>query len=156
MINLYYSASSSTFVMYPEEIPFSASINPLYRLSLSQSLDNSNSLVTLSRLNTTVDKNKSSLIILQADSGSGIPTASGQYQADLLYQAERSKAKWGNLNVQFGSVNQIWSNVVSDELDPNIATVISEDRAYVYGTNEQSITTYTDTNQIGTYTTYNS
>jgi len=85
MINLYSTASNSTFVMYPDEIPFSASLTPFYRLSLSQSLDNSNSLVTLTRLNTSVSKNKSSVIILQAPSGSGVPSVSGQYQAEFLF-----------------------------------------------------------------------
>jgi len=156
MINLYSTASNSTFVMYPDEIPFSASLTPFYRLSLSQSLDNSNSLVTLTRLNTSVSKNKSSVIILQAPSGSGVPSVSGQYQAELLYQAEPAPAKWGTEHVQFGTLNSLWSDVDSINFVIQSASVISQDRAYVYGTNEQSITTYTDTNQIGSYTTYNS
>jgi hypothetical protein len=155
MINLYYSASSSTFVMYPDETPFSASLNPYYRLSLSQSLDNSNSLVTLSRLNTRSPKNDSSVLVLQALTGSGIPTASGQYQADLLYQSEPARGKWGNTNRQFGSIHEVWSNVKAGFI-PSEATIISEDRAYVFGTNEEVITTNTQTDQLGSYTTYNS
>ncbi len=155
MINLYTTSSTNTFVMYPDETPFSASLTPYYRLSLSQSLDNSNSLVELVRLNTTVDKNKSSVVILQTVSGSNVPTASGQYQADLLYQSEPARGKWGDTHRKFGSIHEFWSNAKAGFL-PSEATIISEDRAYVFGTNEQTITTYTDTDQIGSYTTYNS
>ena len=155
MINLYSTASTSTFVMYPDEVPFSQSLSPYYRLSLSQSLDNSNSLVELTRLNTSIAYNSSDVIILQAASGSGIPSSSGQYQADLLYQAEPARAKWGDTHRQFGSIHELWSDVKAGFLAAS-ASVLSQDRAYVYGTNEQTITTYTDTNQIGSYTTYNS
>jgi hypothetical protein len=152
MINLYKTQSASSFVMYPEDTPFSASTAAHYKLSVSQSLDQSNSLITVNRLNTRYSSNWSNVLVLSTVDSTQIPTASGQYQAELLYQAG-DKAKWGIQHTLFGTTNALWSNVSQSYYS---GSVISTDRAYVFGTNEQTITEYTGSDQIGKYITYNS
>lgn len=151
MINLYTAHPTSSFTVYPDT---EYNYNPTgsYALSLTQDYDQSTYQVeNLKRLNTDVTNNRSHLIVLEAFSGSSkIPSIDGQYTAQLLF-GEETSVKWGEANAKFSAVHETWS-----DYDTFSGSVISTDRAYVHGTNLQTITTYTGTNQTGAYITYNS
>ena len=150
MIQLYSLHPTSSFTVYPETQPIEY-VGSRYVLDLTQDLDNSTSRIeTLTRINTNTPNNKSQLIVLQAYSGSGIPENEGQYTAQLLFGSSVSST-WGEETRAFGSIQEKWSLVGEFS-----GSVIATDRAYVHGANLQTITTYTGTNQTGTYTTYNS
>ena len=151
MINLYTAHPTSSFTVYPDT-EYTYTPTGSYALNLTQDYDQSFTQVeNLKRLNTDVANNKSHLIVLEAYSGSSnIPTPDGQYTAQLLFGVETS-IKWGEANAKFSAVHEKWS-----DYDTFSGSVISTDRAYVHGTNLQTITTYTGTDQTGAYTTYNS
>ena len=151
MINIYTAHPTSSFVMYPDT-PVTATGLQTYRLALTQSLDNStSSIFTVRRLNTQQPNNSSEVFVLQAYSGSEMPSADGQYTASL-YLGKATSKRWGE-------VHELWSDyhIRFSETDPDTysGSIVASDRAYVHGTNLQTITTYTGTDQTGTYTTYN-
>ena len=95
MINLYSQHPTSSFVMYPDT-EVSESSSGRYRLQLTQSLDQSKSVVTdLKRLNTGTLNSKSSVLVLEGYSGSGMPSYDGQYTANLRYEALTERVTWG-------------------------------------------------------------
>ena len=151
MINIYSNSPTSSFVMYPDT-PVVATGFQTYRLSLTQSLDNStSSIFTVNRVDTRQNQSTSEVIVLQALSGSEMPSADGQYTASL-YLGKATSKRWGE-------VDELWSDyhLRFSETDPDTysGSIVASDRAYVHGTNLQTITTYTGTDQTGTYTTYN-
>lgn len=136
--------------MYPDDSPYVEQSGTQYRLALSQSLDKSNTLVTeLTRLNTNQSNNSSNVFVFQV-TGSRLPTASGQYSVDLLADAPAGQL-WGSAHYLFGDLHQRWAFVTASYS----GSIISQDRAYVFGTNEVTITDYTGSDQIGKYITYN-
>jgi len=151
MINLYSSHPTSSFVVYPDTFnEISESTNKIYRLQLTQSIDLSTALVTpLRRINTQTSNKKSQLIVLQAYSGSGVPSYDGQYTAKLQY-GEESGEQWGSANYLFGSYHVRFGEKAFS------GSTLSTDRAFVHGTNIQEITNYISPNEDGQYTTYNS
>ncbi len=151
MINLYPAHPTSSFAIYPDD-EYTYSPTGSYVLDITQDYDQSFTRVeNVKRLNTDVANSKSHIIVLEAYSGSSnIPSPDGQYSSQLLF-GEDIGTKWGEANVKFGSLHQTWGNYLTFS-----GSVVSTDRAYVHGTNLQTITTYTDTDQTGAYTTYNS
>lgn len=149
MINLYTSHPTSSFVFYPDSsITASGSA---YQLHLISDLDKSEYTVeNLNRLNTKTSTPFSSVAVLQAYSGSGIPPYEGQYTAELQ-QGSEVRSKFGNTHIKFGQLHERWSFVRSFG-----GQAIGTDRAFVFGTNLQTIDTYTTDNENGTFTTYNS
>ena len=137
--------------MYPAD-PIATPANGVYRLELTQSLDmSSGSIFDVRRIDTRQKQGTSEVMVMQAYSGSEVPTYAGQYTASLrLGTAEGSK--WDSTNVQFGSYHQRWN-----ETDPDtfVGPIVASDRAYVHGTNLETIFTYIGTDQTGAYTTYN-
>lgn len=139
--------------MYPDT-SITESSGDGYRLQLTQSLDQSTaSLSPLKRLNTGVSNNKSSVYVFEGYSGSGMPSYDGQYTAKLELLQPTVRPKWGDAHYLFGSYHRQWGD--SGTLE-GTGTILAEDRAYVHGTNLQTITTYISPNENGTYTTYNS
>lgn len=148
MINLYTAHPTSSFTFYPEQ-PSSVTGSE-YELSLVSDLDRSTYTVQrLNRIDTRTANNFSSVLVLQATSGSGIPEYEGQYTATVL-QGDAVRSKWSNAHFKFGSLHKKWPNVSSFSGES-----IGQDRAYVHGTNLQTIDTYTTANENGAYTTYN-
>lgn len=114
----------------------------------SQSLDNSNGLLdvdTISAPNST----RNWLII--RNSGSAVPTPSGQYDFKL-YLKEEIAAIWNQVAVAWDSYDEVWSTA-GDSLP---TTLLYEDRAYVSGSNEPSFVSYVSSNEDGAYKTFNS
>lgn len=136
--------------MYPDT-SITESGSGTYSLQLTQSLDQSTSLVSnIIRINTNTANNKSSVYVLQAYTSSGLPSYDGQYTAKLMYETPTTRTTWGETHYLFGSHHVTWGNPYAGE-----AQEVAEDRAYVHGTNTSTITKYITTNEDGTYTTYN-
>ena len=148
MINLYTNHPTGSFTIYPDSGEFvSASA---YEMVLTQDLDQSTTTIRqefLTRYNP--GSKGTSIIVMQLLSGS-TPSPDGQYTAQM-YAGRSGQALWGQTHEKFGSYHQKWSTAGGFE-----GTLISTDRAYVHGSNRETITTNTDTDQIGVYTTYNS
>lgn len=137
--------------MYPAD-PIATPANGVYRLELTQSLDmSSGSILDVRRIDTRQNQSTSEVMVMQAYSGSEVPQYAGQYTASLRLGTALS-SKWDDVNVQFGSYHQRWN-----ETDPStfVGTIVASDRAYVHGTNLETIFTYIGTDQTGAYTTYN-
>jgi hypothetical protein len=150
MINLYALHPTSSFTVYPDTQPNEVS-GSSFVLELTSDLDQSTYTVdNLTRINTKTSNPFSSLIVLQATSGSSnIPSYDGQYTANLKY-GPITRTKWGSAHYLFGSFHKKWSNVSEFS-----GSLVSTDRTYVHGTNLQTIDTYVGTDQTGAYTTYN-
>lgn len=151
MINIYPQHPTSSFVMYPDD-PVQTSGSQEYRLELTQTLDQSTgSFITVQRLNTDQRQSTSENIVLSAYSGSEMPTNVGQYTASL-YLGTAEGYQWGFLHEQFGGYHFRWGDTDPDSFT---GSIIASDRAFVHGTNYQTITQYTGSDQTGAYTTYN-
>ena len=150
MINLYALQTTSSFAIYPDNQPNEVSGSD-YVLELSSDLDRSTySVNNLRRIDTKTSNLFSSLIVFQATSGSsGIPAYEGFYTGELKY-GPYTRLKWGSAHYLFGSLHKKWSDTFTFS-----GSLLSTDRVYVHGSNEEITDTYTGTNQTGAYITYN-
>jgi hypothetical protein len=113
----------------------------------SQSYDNSNGTFQITATNI---PNVYRHWLIFENSGSDVPSPSGQYDVSI-YTNEFSDAIWGTLSSLWTAESNIWS-----EVGENVPTeLIYSDRAFISGSNEESITQYISSNENGTYTTYN-
>ena len=113
----------------------------------SQSYDESNGTFVVTATSSPTSYNR--WLVFQ-NTGSDVPTPSGQYDVSI-YTNEFSDAIWGTLSNLWTAESDIWS-----EVGENVPTeLIYTDRAYISGSNEESITQYISSNENGTYTTYN-
>ena len=113
----------------------------------SQSLDNSNGTIDVTTVSSPTQYTH--WLIFQ-NSGSQVPSPSGQYNIDL-FTGTLIPAIWNQVNVAWDSYNEIWDT--AGYLEPNV--LIYSDRAYVSGSNQSNITQYISPNENGTYITYN-
>ena len=113
----------------------------------SQSLDNSNGILDIS---TVSSPSKYSHWLIFQNSGSLVPSPSGQYDVGI-YTKEEVPAVWNQVAVAWDSYDEIWSEA-GDSLP---VTLLYSDRAYVSGSNESSIKQYVSPDENGTYITYN-
>jgi len=89
--------------------------------------------------------------ILFTNSGSDVPSPSGQYDVNIFTGVVDSDLTWEEAAFLWSEANFLWSDssvVVKNEF-------IYSDRAYISGSNESNITQYVSANENGTYTTYN-
>lgn len=115
----------------------------------SQSYDNSNGTFFLT---TTSSPNAyRNWLIIQNTSGD-VPTPSGQYDVEVYTRTEAVEGRWGFTDQVFSTTTFKWGNFGAGNQP---ADFVYSDRAYVSGSNEQSITQYVSSNENGTYTTYN-
>jgi hypothetical protein len=115
----------------------------------SQSYDNSNSIGDATVISTpTIYRNW--LII--SNLGSTVPTASGQYDVEIWTRAAGEEGRWGFTDAVWSTTTGVWNSFGDAGA---LVEKIYEDRAYVVGTNESSITQYLSPDENGTYTTYN-
>ena len=113
----------------------------------SQSLDNSNGTFDVTTVSSPTQYTH--WLIFQ-NSGSLVPSPSGQYNVDI-YTKEEVAAIWNQVAVAWDSYNEIWDT--AGESLP--ITLLYSDRAYISGSNESSITQYVSPDENGTYITYN-
>lgn len=115
----------------------------------SQSYDNSNSIgdATLISAPTTY---RHWLII--SNLGSTVPTSSGQYDVEIYTRQPGEEGRWAFTDAVWDTTPQVWNSFGDAGA---LVDKIYEDRAYVVGTNDESITQYLSPDENGTYTTYN-
>lgn len=113
----------------------------------SQSFDNSNGTF---QVTATSLPNVYRNYLVFTNSGSVVPTPSGQYDVDI-FTNEFSDAIWGTLATAWTNEPDTWGAV--GENVPT--TLLYSDRAYISGSNESSIKQYLSPDENGTYTTYN-
>ncbi len=117
-------------------------------LDFTQSYDQSTTVVEGTPLSiTNVYRNWLTFTV----SGSTLPSPSGQYDVRIFEGTNEDDLKWNDAAITWLSADTRWD-------DAGILqrrTFLYEDRAYVSGSNESSITTYVSPNENGTYTTYN-
>jgi len=113
----------------------------------SQSYDNSNGVIEV--VTTSAPNRYTNWLILQ-NSGSQVPSPSGQYDVNVFTGAFIS-AIWDQVATPWDSYDEIWDTagyLIPDEL-------LYSDRAYVSGSNESNITQYVSPDENGSYITYN-
>lgn len=113
----------------------------------SQSLDNSSGTF---RLTTVSAPNQYRNWLVISNSGSLVPSPSGQYDIQL-YTFTFIPAKWNAVATAWNAFDELWNDAGEEGLGDEIYS----DRAFVSGSNEDSITQYLSPNENGTYTTYN-
>lgn len=115
----------------------------------SQSYDNSNKIAETSLVSAPTQYRH--WLIIQNVSGS-VPTASGQYDIGIWTRAAGEEGRWGFTDNVWSTSTQIWSTFGDEGA---LQELIYSDRAYVVGTNADTITQYVSPDENGTYTTYN-
>lgn len=84
--------------------------------------------------------------------GSLLPTSSGQYDVSIFERGEGAEGRWGFTLDVWETTDEKWSTF--GDGGP-VGVAIYEDRAYISGSNESSITQYVSPDETGKYTTYN-
>jgi len=113
----------------------------------SQSYDQSSGTF---RVTTTSAPTKYNSWLVIQNTGSLVPSPSGQYDVDI-YTNELVAATWETVATAWNAYNEIWDTAG----DEQPVTLLYSDRAYVSGSNDSSITQYVSSNENGKYITYN-
>lgn len=143
MIQLQTNRETGSFVVWPES---GSNQNAKYRLQVTHSMNLASGSFPVYRINN--PNNLSEYLVLQAYSGSGIPTASGQYDYNLS-EADLFDYRWISASFTFGQADGTWGNGIATGSD-----LIDSGRLFVSGTNDPSFDEYTSDNEQGRYTTY--
>jgi hypothetical protein len=141
------SKTTNSNAAYIDTVNTSSSYYNELILTYSQSLDNSNGTMEVTTVSSPTQYTH--WLIFQ-NSGSQVPSPSGQYNIDL-FTGTLIPAIWNQVNVAWDSYNEFWDN--AGILEPNV--LIYSDRAYVSGSNESNIKQYVSPDENGTYITYN-
>ena len=115
----------------------------------SQSYDNSNG--TFEAIAVSAPNRYTNWLILQ-NSGSLVPSPSGQYNIDLYTAGAIIPAIWNQVSIDWDIYDQVWQTAGDVAL---LGELLYSDRAYVSGSNESDITQYVSPDENGTYITYN-
>ena len=147
MLQFNKSQATNTNAAYIETVNTSSGYYDSLVLSYSQSYDRSNGTIEVTTLsNPTAYTN---WLIFQ-NSGSQVPSPSGQYDIDL-FTGLFTNAIWNQVATAWDSYDEVWDT--AGYLVPD--TLLYSDRAYISGSNESSITQYVSADENGTYITYN-
>lgn len=122
------------------------------RVQYSQSFDNSSGTFVITA--TSIPNQYRNWLVLE-NSGSDVPTPSGQYDI-ALYTATGSilEIVWGQYSPTWTAASSTWSALTGSDTTV-LVDLLYSDRAYISGSNESSITQYLSPNENGTYVTYN-
>jgi hypothetical protein len=142
MIQLKRSTPTNTFAFYPD-IEINSSIENLL-VEYVQDLDKSSGT-----FNAVIIGKKN--WIVGTVSGTSVPSPSGQYTLTIKEAQPGTLLTWGTANIEWQAANIYWDDASGAVPGRTLAT----ERAYIEGSNEATITTYTSPNESGTYTTYN-
>lgn len=115
----------------------------------SQSYDESNGTFSISVVSAP-NQYRNWLVI--SNTGSAVPTPSGQYDISIYTATGAGGATWQTAAVTFAAAQGTWAGFTGTTVPVDL---IYSDRAYVSGSNEQEITQYVSSNENGTYITYN-
>ena len=135
--------------VYIENVNTSSGYYDTIAVAFSQSYDNSNSLGDAT-VDSAPTQYRNWLII--SNPSATVPTASGQYDIEIWTRAAGEEGRWGFTDNVWSTSTGVWQTFGDAG---TLQTKIYEDRAYVVGTNNSSITQYLSPNENGTYNTYN-
>ena len=141
------SKTTNSNAAYIDTVNTSSSYYDSLVVVYSQSLDNSNGTFDVTTVSSPTQYTH--WLIFQ-NSGSIVPSPSGQYNVDI-YTKEEVAAIWNQVAVAWDSYNEIWDT--AGYLEPNV--LLYSDRAYISGSNESNIKQYVSPDENGTYITYN-
>lgn len=148
MLQFNKSQALNTNAIWPD-VEITSSVGAQLVLEFTQSYDNS---VTAAEGNVINNPgvNGQQYIVVQL-TGSKVPSPSGQYEVNV-YEGDLVEATWVETAQLWSAINTKWS---SDDPVVIKTKFLTNERAYVSGSNEQNITQYVSSNEDGTYTTYN-
>ena len=132
---------------YIDTVNTSSSYYDSLILTYSQSLDNSNGTMEVTTVSSPTQYTH--WLIFQ-NSGSLVPSPSGQYNVDI-YTKEEVAAIWNQVATPWDTFDEIW-DTAAQSLP---ITLLYSDRAYISGSNESNIKQYVSPDENGTYITYN-
>jgi len=143
------SETTNTNAVWVQTVNTASGYYNTLKLVYSQSYDESNGdfdLLTVSSPN----RYRNWLVI--SNSGSAVPSASGQYDIKIYNVSEVEASTWNSTDDVWSTTTQTWDDFGDSG---SLADLIYSDRAYISGSNESTITQYLSPNENGTYTTYN-
>jgi len=143
MIQLQTNRETGSFVVWPES---GSNSNGSYRLQVTHSMNLASGSFPVYRINN--PNNLSEYLVLQAYSGSGIPTASGQYVYNLEEKITQDYT-FASASFTFAQADGTWGNGITTGSD-----LIDSGRLFVSGTNDPSFDQYISNNEQGRYITY--
>ena len=147
MLQLNYYQPTNTNAVYPDTQASIGTTSVL--LDFSQVYDRSewnNIIASLANVTSLANP----WLVLQL-TGSLVPTASGQYDVSIYqYTTAANLLTWATQNTLWASTQNTWAGTGAFIK----GTLLSEERAYISGSNEVPITVFTGSNQTGAYTTY--
>lgn len=151
MLQFNKSLATNTNAAYLETVNTGSGYYDILKIQYSQSYDNSNGTFDVTATSLPTQYNN---WILFSNSGSDVPTPSGQYDVALYTATEiTEQATWIQATKTWTNETDEWNSVGEEII--TLADLLYSDRAYISGSNESSITTYLSSNENGTYTTYN-
>ena len=91
------------------------------------------------------------------NTGSVVPSPSGQYDVKLYTYtgSVAQQAIWGQWSDTWTATAQLWGNISGSSEGITLLDLLYEDRAFISGSNEVSITQYVSPDELGQYVTYN-
>ena len=148
MLQFNKSQNQNTNAIYPD-VEVTSSVGNQVILQFTQSYDQSTTSVLGDVLNNPGTSGQQYIVVQLT--GSKVPIPSGQYTVNTS-EGTIVEATWTE-------TAQLWTAIQTQWIDEDKVVIptrlLSTDRAYVSGSNEQNITQYVSPNENGTYITYN-
>ena len=145
------SEATNKNAVYLESVNTGSGYYDTLKVQYSQSYDESNG--TFSITATSVPNQYRNWLVFE-NTGSDVPTPSGQYDVNIYTAGEVTvDAIWGTHATLWSAESDTWSTV--GDIIVTLQDLLYSDRAYISGSNESSITSYVSSNENGTYITYN-
>lgn len=154
MLQFNKSLATNTNALYLDTVNTGSGYYDTLRVAYSQSYDQSNG--TFEVIATSLPNQYRNYLIIQ-NSGSNVPTPSGQYDVEV-YTATvvpGGEAIWGTYSPTWTATSETWGDIGGGGEIVTLIDLLYSDRAYISGSNESSITTYVSSNEDAAYTTYN-
>ena len=148
MLQFNKAQSTNTNAVWPD-VEITSSIGPQLVVEFTQSYDNSLTSISANVLNSPGVEGQQ-YIVFQVD-GVLVPNPSGQYDVNLFTLTGIQELTWEQASFFWSNANYLWANVA----DTTKGQLLATERAYVSGSNEQSIKQYVSPDENGTYITYN-
>ena len=148
MLQFNKSQNQNTNAIYPD-VEVTSSVGSQVILQFTQSYDQSTTSVLGDVLNNPGTSGQQYIVVQLT--GSLVPSPSGQYTVNTS-EGTIVEATWTETAQLWTAIQTKWSD---DDPIVLATRLLSTDRAYVSGSNEQNITQYVSPNENGTYITYN-
>jgi len=150
MLQFNKSLATNTNAVYLDTVNTGSGYYDDLALVYSQSYDNSNGQFLLTTTSAPTQYNN--WLIIQ-NGGVLAPDYTGQYDVEIWTIGGIVDAVWNQVATAWDSFDTTWDTAA--EVGGGLGDKIYEDRAYVSGSNDSSITQYVSSNENGTYITYN-